>query len=123
MSDDRHYAPQPPIAVGLAGRCPRCGQGRLFEGLLKIAPACRSCGLVFHDPGDGAAMFVILIGNCVILGAALFVEFTFEPPFWVHAVLWLPIIVVFCVLSLRLIKGVLVALQYAHKAAEGRLEP
>jgi uncharacterized protein (DUF983 family) len=122
MPDDRHYATQPPLSVGLAGRCPRCGQGRLFDGPLKIAPACRACGLEFHDPGDGAAMFVILIGNFLILGAALWFEFTLSPPFWLHLVIWPLLIIVLCVVSLRLIKGVLVALQFKHEAAEGRLE-
>ncbi|MET0483720.1 MAG: DUF983 domain-containing protein, partial [Aestuariivirgaceae bacterium] len=112
MSDHRHYPPQPAVSVGLAGRCPRCGQGRLFSGVTKIAPRCRACGLDFVDPGDGAAMFVILIGNIVILGAALWVEFTFEPPFWVHIILWPPLSLGFCVLALRLIKGLLVAQQY-----------
>ena len=123
MAEDRHFAPQPPVQVGLAGRCPRCGQGRLFDGLLKLAPRCRACGLDFADPGDGAAMFVILIGNILILAAALWVEFTFDPPIWVHLLLWPPISLVYCILALRLIKGVLVALQYRNRAAEGRLEP
>ena len=77
MADERHYAPQPPVQVGLAGRCPRCGQGRLFDGLAEARARCRACGLDFVDPGDGAAMFVILIGNVLILAGALFVEFTF----------------------------------------------
>jgi uncharacterized protein (DUF983 family) len=122
MSEQRHYAPQPPVQVGLAGRCPRCGEGRLFDGPLKLAPSCRACGLQFADPGDGAAMFVILVGNFLILAAALWFEFTFSPPLWLHMVIWLPLITLFCVVSLRLIKGVLVALQYAHRAVEGRLE-
>jgi uncharacterized protein (DUF983 family) len=122
MPEERHFAPQPPIRVGLAGRCPRCGEGRLFEGLLKIAPRCRACGLAFVDPGDGAAMFVILIGNFLILAAALWLEFTLEPPFWVHLLIWPPISLAYCVLSLRLINGVLVALQFAHRAAEGQPE-
>lgn len=120
---ERHYAPQSPIATGLAGRCPRCGEGRLFEGALKLAPRCKACGLDFVDPGDGAAMFVILIGNILILAAALAVEFAFSPPIWVHILLWPPICLAYCVLALRLIKGVLVALQYANRAAEGHLEP
>src|SRR5690349_7957229 len=114
MSENRVYPPQSPVSVGLAGRCPRCGQGRLFDGLTKLAPACRACGLVYTDPGDGAAMFVILIGNVVILGLALWLEFTLEPPLFVHILLWAPLSVVFCVLALRLIKGVLTALQYRH---------
>jgi len=123
MPDDRHYPPQSPVSVGLSGRCPRCGQGRLFDGVLKLAPRCQACGLDYADPGDGAAMFVILIGNFCILAAALWLEFTFSPPFWVHVVLWLPLVLIYCIVALRLIKGVLVALQYVNKAAEGRRGP
>ena len=57
-----------------------------------------------------------------VAGAALYVEFTFEPPIWVHIVLWGPLALVVCLGLLRLMKGVLVALQYTNKAAEGRLE-
>ena len=120
---ERHHAPQSPVSTGLAGRCPRCGQGRLFDGVLKLAPRCRACGLDFVDPGDGAAMFVILIGNILILAGALIVEFSFNPPVWVHILLWPPISLLYCVVALRLIKGLLVALQYANKAAEGRTRP
>jgi uncharacterized protein (DUF983 family) len=120
---ERLYPPQSPVSTGLAGRCPRCGQGRLFNGLLKLVPRCRACGLDIVDPGDGAAMFVILVGNVLILAAALWLEFTFEPPLFVHILLWPVLSLVYCVLALRLIKGVLVALQYQHKAAEGRSEP
>jgi uncharacterized protein (DUF983 family) len=118
---ERLYPPQSPVSTGLAGRCPRCGEGRLFDGVLTLAPRCRACGLDFVDPGDGAAMFVILLGNVLLLAAALWVEFSFEPPLLVHILLWPPLSLVYCVAALRLIKGVLVALQYRNKAAEGRI--
>ena len=130
MADDapappagRHYPPQSPFQVGLAGSCPRCGQGRLFDGVLTVAPRCRACGLdyAFADAGDGPAVFVILIAGFILMGAALFVEFTFHPPVWVHILLWLPLATVVCVTLLRLLKGIMVALQYAHQAAEGRV--
>lgn len=117
------YPPQQPFSVGLSGACPRCGQGRLFDGVLKLAPRCRACGLDydFADAGDGPAVFVILIAGFLLMGAALFVEFTFNPPVWLHVLLWLPLSIIVCVTLLRLCKGVMIALQYAHQAAEGRL--
>ena len=62
-----------PIARGLAGRCPRCGKGKLFAGFLSLRPACESCGLEFDfaDAGDGPAVFVILIGGAIVVFAAL----------------------------------------------------
>jgi len=119
---ERLYPPLSPFQTGLSGSCPRCGQGRLFEGVLKVAPRCRACGLDFIDAGDGPAAFVILIAGFMLMGGALFVEFTFHPPIWVHVLLWIPLAFIVCITLLRLLKGVLIALQYAHQAAEGRLE-
>ena len=118
-------SPSPlPIARGLRGRCPRCGEGHLFQGFLTLRPACEHCGLEygFADAGDGPAVFVILLGGFVVVFAALIVEIMYQPPYWVHAALWLPLILLFTLGPLRPIKGLLIALQYHHKAAEGRLE-
>ena len=121
---DPAIAPPNPILAGLAGRCPRCGKGRMFAGFLGMKPSCEACGLdyAFADAGDGPAVFVIMISGFIVVGGALAVEMLYAPPFWVHAVLWVPLIVVTAMLPLRLVKGVLIALQYHHKAAEGRLE-
>ena len=112
-----------PIGRGLRGRCPACGQGRLFQGFLNVRPACEICGLdfAFADAGDGPAVFVILIGGAIVVFAALMTEIAYQPPYWLHAVLWLPLILIVTLAPLRLIKGLLIALQYHHKAAEGRL--
>jgi uncharacterized protein (DUF983 family) len=112
-----------PIARGLRGRCPRCGQGRLFRGFLTLRQRCEACGLdySFADAGDGPAIFVILLAGFIVVFAALITEVVYQPPFWLHAVLWLPLILIVTLLPLRLIKGLLIALQYHHKAAEGRL--
>jgi len=113
-----------PIGRGLRGRCPRCGEGRLFRGFLSLRPACERCGLDygFADAGDGPAVFVILIGGFIVVFAALMTEVVYQPPYWVHAALWLPLILIVTLIPLRLVKGLLIALQYHHKAAEGRLE-
>jgi uncharacterized protein (DUF983 family) len=124
MSDPTRAAPNP-WSAGFAGRCPRCGKGRLFDGFLAPAPRCSACGLdySFTDAGDGPAVFVILIAGSLVVAAALIVEVLYQPPFWLHALLWGPLILITTLAPLRLIKGVLIALQYHHKAAEGRLEP
>ena len=113
-----------PIGRGLRGRCPRCGEGRLFRGYLSLRSACEHCGLDygFADAGDGPAVFVILIGGFIVVFAALMTEVAYQPPYWVHAALWLPLILIVTLAPLRLIKGLLIALQYHHRAAEGRLE-
>src|SRR5215831_5769643 len=114
---------QVPIARGICGRCPRCGKGKLFKGFLSLAPRCDRCGLdySFADSADGPAFFVTFISGFIVVFAALAVEVLYSPPFWVHAALWLPLIVITTLLPLRPIKGILIALQYHHSAAEGRL--
>lgn len=124
MALDPYYAPISPISAGLSCRCPRCGKGKLFKGFLATAPHCEACGLdyTFIDAGDGPAVFVILIGGFVVVALAFFVEATWQPPLWVHALLWIPAIMLVTLGLLRPFKGVLIALQYRHKAAEGKLE-
>ena len=89
-----------------------------------MRPACEHCGLDFSfaDSGDGPAVFVILIGGAVVVFAALLTEVAYQPPYWVHAALWLPLILIVTLAPLRLVKGLLIALQFHHKAAPGRLD-
>lgn len=111
------------VTASLLGRCPRCGQGPLFRGLLSLAPSCSACGLDFatFDVGDGAAALVILLVGAIVCGAALWVEFTYQPPLWVHVALWTPAIAVLALAILRAVKSTLLVLQYRHRAGEGRI--
>ena len=122
--DSAIWPPVEPIRAGLSGRCPRCGEGRLFSGFISVAPRCGACGLdlSFADAGDGPAVFVILIIGFVVVGLALWMEVTLSPPMWLHFMLWVPLTIVLALTALRLIKGVLITLQYRNKAQEGRLD-
>lgn len=113
-----------PYATGFKGRCPRCGEGALFDGFLSLKPRCSACGLdfAFADSADGPAVFIMLIAGFAVLGAALAVEIAYEPPVWLHLLLWLPTALIVCLGLLRPMKGLAVALQFAHKATEGRIE-
>jgi len=113
------------VTVALRACCPRCGKGRLYDGFLTLAPGCSVCGLdyAFADSGDGPAVFIMMIAGFIIVGLVLWVEFTWSPPYWVHAVLWLPLTILLPLGLLRPLKGWLVAQQFRHKASEGRLEP
>jgi uncharacterized protein (DUF983 family) len=113
-----------PIKAALLGRCPRCGEGKLFGGFLDLAPRCEKCGLdyAFADSGDGPAVFVTLIAGFIVVGLALWVEVAYEPPFWVHLAVFFPLTILVCLGMLRPLKGVMVAAQYHHKAEEGRLK-
>ncbi|WP_027581433.1 DUF983 domain-containing protein [Bradyrhizobium sp. Ai1a-2] len=123
MPDDTPPTVTESALRGIACRCPRCGKGKLYAGFLTLAPRCESCGLdyAFIDSGDGPAIFIIMLAGAIVVACALIVEVKYQPPFWVHAVLWLPLIVVTTLLPLRSMKSLLIALQFHHKAAEGRL--
>jgi uncharacterized protein (DUF983 family) len=105
-----------PIRAALGCRCPRCGQGRLFNGLLNVRGACEVCGLDFsaQDAGDGPAVFVILFLGLIVVALAALVEAKFSPPIWIHLVLWTPFIIVGAIAMLRPLKAGLIALQYRH---------
>ncbi len=96
----------------------------MFSGFLTIAKSCRNCGLSydFADSGDGPAVFVIMIVGFIIVGLVLAVELAFQPPIWVHLVVWLPLTVILAGGVLRPLKGILIAMQYKHNAEEGRLD-
>ncbi len=111
------------LRAAVLARCPRCGQGALFRQVLVLRDSCDACQLdyKFIDTGDGPAVFAIFILGFLVLGMALYVEFTFFPPPWVHVVLWGLLTPLFALVSLRFLKALLISLQYRNKAEEGRL--
>jgi uncharacterized protein (DUF983 family) len=121
MSAGGSYPRLSPFKTGLACRCPRCGRGRIFSGFLKVADRCPVCGLDLggEDAGDGPAVFIILFMGALVVLLALLTEAWFSPPYWVHLVLWGPMILIGSLLLMRPFKGIMVALQYRHKAGEG----
>jgi uncharacterized protein (DUF983 family) len=110
------------LSASLKGRCPRCGTGRLFQGYLAVRTSCTSCGLDFSrfEAGDGPAVFVILIVGAIVAGGALLMEIAFQPPYWIHALVWGPALLILSLAFLRPLKAALIVLQYKHRAEEGR---
>src|SRR5215469_8508259 len=123
MSDSTQTTLTETILRGIACKCPRCGTGKLYAGFLTLKHKCEVCGLdyAFIDSGDGPAVFIILIAGAIVVTAALIVEVKYQPPFWLHAVLWLPLILATTLWPLRAMKSLLIALQFHHKAAPGQL--
>ena len=113
-----------PLLAGLRCKCPRCGQGTLFATPfnLDLKSSCKACGqdYKFVDTGDGPAVFAIMILGFLILGGALLLEFTVHPPIWLHAIVWIPATLFLALGLLRPLKATLIALQFAHKAEQGR---
>jgi len=101
---------------GFFGRCPNCGIGRMFRAFLKVADRCPACGeaLHHHRADDAPAYFVILIVGHVVVPLALVVEVAYAPPYWLHAVLWLPLTIALAIGLLQPIKGAIVGWQWAN---------
>ena len=109
-----------PFSAGIRCRCPRCGVGNLYSGFLTLADRCSACDLDLKaaDSGDGPAVFVIFIVGPIVTGLAFWVDVTFQPPYWVHMVVWGPVILAGSLVLLRPFKAMLVALQYRHRAGD-----
>jgi uncharacterized protein (DUF983 family) len=125
MTEDKAlFAPVDPVKAGIACACPRCGQGKLYDGLIKVRPACTACGLdySFADAGDGPAVFVILIIGFVVVGLALWMEVNYNPPIWLHLLLWIPLTIGLSLWLLRVLKSLLIALQFKNKARPGEID-
>ena len=112
-----------PAEVALRGLCPRCGNPTLFAGIVTFAPRCRACGLDYSEfnVGDGPAAFLIFIVGGIVTGLAIWLELSAEPPFWLHILLWFPLTALLVIGGLRLAKGALIALEFRHRAREGRV--
>jgi uncharacterized protein (DUF983 family) len=102
--------------AALTCRCPRCGEGRIFSGLLTVRAACPACGLDLsaEDAGDGPAVFLIFFLGAIAVGIAALMEIELEPPIWVHLMVLTPIIVGGAIGLLRPLKAYMIALQYRH---------
>ncbi len=111
-------APLPRVA--LLGRCPRCGRGPLFSGLLAIRETCPACGLDLRaqDAGDGPAVAGIFIVGAVAVIAALVVDVKYEPPLWLHALLWPVLVLPLSVWVMRVAKAALAGLHYRHSQGQ-----
>lgn len=113
-----------PYAAGLGGKCPRCGQGALFEGFLGLRAKCDVCGLDYAkaDAGDGPAVFVIFFVGFAAVAVAFIARYALQAPMWLAFLISAGLAIGLTLALLRPLKATLIALQYANKAAEGRLE-
>ncbi len=124
MAEDPLITNEIAFKRGIACKCPRCGEGKLFSGILKPAPHCAACGLDynFFDVGDGGATLVIFIAGFLVTGAALYAHIVLLWPIWAHLLVWPIVTVALSLALLRPLKGCLITFQYAYKAQEGQRE-
>ncbi|CAN7446421.1 DUF983 domain-containing protein [Mesorhizobium sp. LjNodule214] len=100
---------------GLLGRCPHCGEGKLFRGFTKSVDACAVCGeeLHHHRADDLPAYLVIVIVGHIVLGAFMGVEATSTLSTWQHIAIWVPLTILLAVVLLQPVKGAVIGLQWA----------
>jgi uncharacterized protein (DUF983 family) len=98
------------LGRGACGRCPACGDGRLFAGYLRLSPSCSGCGapLAALRADDAPPYFTIFLAGHLLLPFVLWIERAWQPPMWLHMALWLPLFTVICTLMLRPVKGAVV---------------
>ncbi len=115
---------QPALRGAVLGLCPRCGAHSLFHRVASFRDTCPACGLDYtaFDVGDAAAPFLIFLIGTIVVVAAIILELTRSPPWWVHVVLWVPLTLGLTFGLLRIAKGVLLALEYKNDARLGRRE-
>ena len=103
------------IKRGFRGRCPRCGEGKLFRAFLKVDDHCPVCGLDFtpHRADDLPAYLVIVIVGHIVVPTALFIETDFSPPVWLQLAIYLPLTLVLSLALLQPVKGAVVGVQWA----------
>jgi uncharacterized protein (DUF983 family) len=105
---------------GLRNRCPYCGQGKVFRGYLKVVEACSACGAPLGRlrADDAPPYFTIfLVGHLVVPGVFM-IERAYQPPMWLHMVVWLPLFTVLSMLVLRPVKGAVVGWMFGLGMAD-----
>ncbi len=118
-----YYPPVSPYAAGLGGKCPRCGQGALFKNFISVKDRCEVCNLDYSkaDAGDGPAVFIMFIVGFVAVAVAFIARFVWFAPILTAFLVSGGVAIALSLALLRPFKATLVALQFKHKAEEGRL--
>jgi uncharacterized protein (DUF983 family) len=105
---------------GMLGRCPACGEGKLFRAFVKVADRCPACGedLHHHRADDFPAYLTIFLVGHLVVPLAMYVEIAYQPSYWFHTAVWAPLVIVLSIGLLQPIKGMIVALQW-HMGMHG----
>ena len=116
------------IKRGFRGRCPRCGEGKLFRAFLKVDNNCSVCDLDFtpHRADDPPAYLVIVIVGHIVVPIALMIETNYAPPVALQLAIYLPVTLIASLALLQPVKGAVVGMQWAlrmHGFDEQNPEP
>ncbi len=116
--------PVSPFAAGFAGKCPRCGQGALFKSFIGLKDRCEVCSLDYSkaDAGDGPAVFIMFIVGFIAVAVVFVARYVFFAPMWAAFLISGGVAIALSLALLRPFKATLIALQFKHKAEQGRRE-
>ncbi len=110
------------IERGLRCKCPKCGQGPLYDGLwsFTLKERCSVCGLDYskNDSADGPAVILIFVLGFLLVPLALIFESIFAPPLWVHGVLWGILALALTLGTLKPLKAYIMAVQFKHRPGD-----
>jgi len=101
---------------GFMGRCPRCGEGRMFRAYLKVNASCPVCGEnLSHQRADDAPPYItmLIVGHIVVAGVLAAEDLWPNSPLWLDALIWLWITFALSLALLPRVKGALVGYQWA----------
>lgn len=107
----------PAIASGLRGRCPACGEGRLFRGFLKPADRCPACGeaLDGHRADDFPAYIVILLLGHILVPTMIEINLIFDIPLLWQSIIWPTLTLILALAMIQPVKGAVITLQWARR--------
>ncbi len=104
------------LTKGWLGRCPHCGNGKLFGAYLKPVHSCNSCGEeIHHQRADDLPPYLVIfvVGHVVVAGYML-AEPLVDWNSWQHLALWIPITLALGLAMLQPVKGAVIGLQWAN---------
>jgi len=104
------------VKRGYMGKCPHCGEGKMFRAYLKVVEACPSCGEeLHHQRADDAPpyMTIFVVGHIIGAGMLWVEHQNDELPIWIHAIVWPVLTLMLSFYFLPRIKGALIGLQWA----------
>jgi uncharacterized protein (DUF983 family) len=102
---------------GLLGRCPHCGQGRLFRAFLKPVDHCAACGQDYtHQRADDlpAYLSIVLVGH-IVIGGFMMTDLVWTLSNWTHLAIWTPLTLILAITTIQPIKGAVIGLQWAAR--------
>ena len=103
---------------GFRGRCPNCGEGRLFRAYLKVVDNCSVCGEELkHQRADDAPAYItiLIVGHFVIAGVLAEDELYPTLNMALVGIVWSLAAVAASLALLPRIKGALIGFQWAAR--------